>query len=62
MLLELKLQAGRRQDLADVVAVLKTLDEGSYLPVEAAVASEYRAELAALREEALEELGWEGGV
>lgn len=57
-LLDLKLDAGRHQDLADVVALLKRLDEGGYIAVEAGVRGEHRATLAALRDDALEELAW----
>jgi hypothetical protein len=61
-LLELKLGAARHQDLADVVALLKRLDEGEYLRAEAAVPAGMRAQLATLRRDALEELSWEGGA
>ncbi|MBI4957685.1 MAG: hypothetical protein HY908_37105 [Myxococcales bacterium] len=59
VLLELELDAGRRQALTDVLQLLKRLDDGRYTHVEAAVRRERRAELYALREEALEELRWE---
>lgn len=55
-LLRLKLLAGRRQDIADIVALLKPLDDSAYLHIEAAIPATLRAELAAFREEALEEL------
>jgi hypothetical protein len=58
-LLDLKLTAGRHQDLADVVALLKPLDEVSYLALEAGMRHELRSELLRLRRDALEELGWE---
>lgn len=57
-LVQLKLHAGRRQDEADVVALLKLLDEGSYLELEAAVPATLRPALVALRRDALEELAW----
>ncbi len=52
----LKLRARRHQDLADVVALLKGLDEARYTEVEAAVDHELRPALADLRRDALEEL------
>lgn len=55
-LIELKLLAGRRQDEADVVELLKRLDDAEYLRVEAAVARSSRPFLAQLRDEALDEL------
>ena len=58
-LLDLKLTAARHQDLADVVALLKPLDEVSYLTLEASLRQELRSELLRLRRDALEELGWE---
>lgn len=57
--LELKLGAARHQDLADVVALLKRLDKGEYLRVEAAVPAGLRGRLDALRRDALDELAWE---
>ncbi len=54
-LLELKLRAHRYQDLADVVALLKPMNEARYLELEAAMALELRRELADLRRDALEE-------
>lgn len=59
-LLELKLDVARHQDLADVVALLKKLDEGEYLRLEAALPPGLRQRLVELRRDALEELGWEG--
>ncbi len=58
-LLTLKLEARRRQDIADVVQLLKVVDDGRYLYLEADIRPELRAELASLRDEALEELSWE---
>lgn len=61
-LITLKLRAGRLQDLADVAALLKPLDDGSYLALEAEVERSLRGELASLREEALQERAWEEGA
>lgn len=58
-LLELKLRAHRHQDVADVVGLLKLLDDAGYLDVESKVAAPLRSELAKLRDDALEELGAE---
>ena len=58
-LVDLKLVAGRHQDLADVVALLKPLDETAYLELEAALGSELRGQLYRLRRDALDELGLE---
>jgi len=58
-LVELKLVAGRHQDTADVVALLKPLDDGDYLELEAAVPASLRSTLLALRRDALEELALE---
>lgn len=58
-LIELKLQAARHQDVADVVALLKLLDEARYLEIEASVRAPIRGELARLRDDALEELSFE---
>lgn len=55
-LLELKLRSARHRDKADVVELLKRLDEGHYIEVEAAIARELRPALAALRRDAIEEL------
>jgi hypothetical protein len=55
-LVELKLVARRHQDLADVVELLKRLDEEAYLALEASVPPELRADLLRLRRDALEEL------
>lgn len=59
VLLVLKLQSNRHQDIADVVALLKRLDEARYLEVEAAVPAGLRVELTRLRDDALEELRFE---
>jgi hypothetical protein len=59
LLVELKLRAQRHQDLADVVALVKHLDDAAYLSLEAGVARELRSSLARLREDALEELRYE---
>lgn len=56
VLVELKLQAKRHQDLADIVALLKRLDDAHYTALEAAVRPAWRSELARLRDDALEEL------
>jgi hypothetical protein len=58
-LLELKLRSRRHRDEADVVELLKRLDEAHYLEVEAAVPAELRPHLATLRDDALEELSRE---
>lgn len=60
-LLELKLRAARHQDLADVVALLKRLDDGDYLRVEAVIPVGLRKQLVKLREDAIEEQRWDGG-
>jgi hypothetical protein len=59
-LCQLKLLARRHRDLADVVELLKRLDEGRYLEIEAAMPPSLRPELAALRRDALEERELEG--
>jgi len=58
-LLELKLCAGRYQDKADVVELLKLLEEGEYLVVESELPADLRPELARLRDDALEEKRFE---
>lgn len=58
-LIALKLRAGRHQDLADIVALLKLLDDEAYLRVEAALDPAQRETLLLLRRDALEELAWE---
>jgi len=58
-LLELKLNAQRHQDRADVVALLKLLDDPSYDQAEAELPPTLRPQLLALRRDALEELSWE---
>jgi|HubBroStandDraft_2_1064218.scaffolds.fasta_scaffold507954_1 hypothetical protein len=55
-LLELKLQAHRHQDLADVVALLKRVDDARYIELESQLARELRPKLAEMRRDALEEL------
>lgn len=58
-LIRLKLLAGRHQDQADVVALLKGLDERTYLDLEAALeTAELRRRLSELRRDALEEASW----
>lgn len=58
-LVRLKLLADRHQDRADVVALLKDLDERAYLDLEAAVEPpELRHRLEKLRRDALEEASW----
>jgi len=52
----LKLRARRHQDLADIVALLKGLDEARYTEVEAEIDADLRPALAELRRDALEEL------
>jgi len=54
-LLELKLRAGRHRDIADVVELLKRLDEARYTELEAHFAPSLRPQLAELRRDALEE-------
>jgi hypothetical protein len=58
-LFELKLAARRHRDLADVVELLKRLDEVRYTEVEATIDGALRPELSRLRRDALEELGSE---
>ena len=55
-LFELKLRSRRHRDEADVVELLKRLDEARYTEVEAAIPPGLRARLASLRRDALEEL------
>jgi hypothetical protein len=55
-LVTLKLYARRHQDVADVVALLKDLDEAGYLALESAVPAELRTDLRRLRDDALDEL------
>jgi hypothetical protein len=60
-LVRLKLLADRHQDRADVVALLKGLEERAYLELEAAVEPpELRHRLVKLRRDALEEASWPG--
>jgi hypothetical protein len=58
-LMRLKLLAGRHQNRADVVALLKGLDERGYLELEASMEPELRASLWSLRRDALEEASWQ---
>lgn len=60
-LLELKLRAGRRQDEADVVGLLKQIDDGRYLVLEAELPTDLRPRVAELRRDAEEERRWEDG-
>jgi hypothetical protein len=55
-LIELKLRAGRHRDRADVVELLKRVNDARCLEIEAAAERTLRPELAALRRDALEEL------
>jgi hypothetical protein len=56
-LFELKLRSRRHRDIADVVELLKRIDDAHYLEVEAAVHRDLRPTLADLRRDALEEIG-----
>jgi hypothetical protein len=58
-LLELKLRAHRHRDVADIVELLKRMDEAHYIEAEAAVSAGFRPELSTLRRDALEELAGE---
>jgi hypothetical protein len=58
-LVGLKLWADRHQDRADLVALLKRLDERQYVDVEASIDPELRTRLWELRRDALEEASWE---
>jgi hypothetical protein len=55
-LLDLELRAGRHRDLADVVELLKRLDEAHCIEAQALVDGALRADLAPLRRKALQEL------
>jgi hypothetical protein len=57
-LMNLKLQAGRHRDTADVVELLQDLDEGTYLGIEATLPPHLRPRLFQLRLDALEERRW----
>ena len=57
-LVALKLRAARHQDVADVVALLKLLDEGGFTHLEAQLDPSLRSALSDLRRDALEELSW----
>ena len=61
VLFELKLRAGRLRDQADVLELLKRVDDAHYIPLEAAVSAELRPTLARLRDDALEEARFEDG-
>jgi hypothetical protein len=54
----LKLHARRHQDLADVVALLKNMDDAAYTDLEASLDADLRPLLWQLRRDALEELAW----
>lgn len=58
-LIELALESRRHQDIADVVALIKPLDDGAYLVLEAALPASLRPALFALRRDALDELAIE---
>jgi hypothetical protein len=58
-LFELKLLSHRHRDVADVVELLKRLDEARYIETEAAMSAVLRPRLATLRRDALEELAGE---
>ncbi len=58
-LVRLKLLAGWRRDETDVVELLKRMDYGAYLELEAGLPAELRPLVAQLRDEALEELRFE---
>ena len=60
-LVELKLRARRHRDLADIVELLKRLDEARYTELEARAEPSLRAMLAGLRRDAIEELREGGG-
>ncbi|WP_394837011.1 hypothetical protein LVJ94_08895 [Pendulispora rubella] len=57
-LFELKLRARRKQDLADVVTLLKQMDDAQYIALESEMPRELRDEFSRLRDDALEELEW----
>jgi hypothetical protein len=57
-LIELKLRARRHQDHADIVALLKPLDEARYLVLESSVDVTLRRALSELWRDAQEELRW----
>jgi hypothetical protein len=58
-LFDLKLSARRHQDLADLVALLKPIDDPHYIELESQVTASLRPALAELRRDALEELALE---
>jgi hypothetical protein len=55
-LVDLKLRAHRHRDVADVVELLKRIDEAAYIALEAAMVPPLRPELAELRRDALDEM------
>lgn len=55
-LFDLKLRSRRHRDLADVVELLKRLDNARYIEIEASVTHDLRPLLASLRRDALEEI------
>jgi hypothetical protein len=55
-LIQLKLAAHRHRDLADVVELLKLLDDARYIDLESKIPAASRPELARLRDDALEEM------
>jgi len=57
-LVRLKLYAARHQDFADIVALLKNLDQAGYLKLESEIEVDLRPQLLSLYEDALEELAW----
>jgi hypothetical protein len=57
--LDLKLCAHRHQDVADIVALLKLIDDSAYVELESRIPAVRRSELANPRRDALEELTFE---
>jgi hypothetical protein len=55
-LIDLKLRARRHRDVADVVELLKRIDDAHYIDLESRVDASLRADLAKLRQDALDEL------
>ncbi len=55
-LVELKLRAGRHRDIADVVELLKRIDDAHCIDLEARVPPALRSQLSDLRRDALEEI------
>ena len=58
-LLEMKLHAGRHQDQADIVALLKSRTDAEYSALEASLPPTLRPELHGLWRDACEERSWE---